>query len=111
MNWIPLKCEEQIDEIKFNSNKNPQVIFKHSIRCSISSMAKNRLDKNDSPEGMDFYYLDIINYRTISNKIAEEFGIHHQSPQVLIINDGQCVYNESHSGIQIDEIKSAADKL
>ncbi|MEP6584443.1 MAG: bacillithiol system redox-active protein YtxJ [Ginsengibacter sp.] len=111
MNWIPLKSEEQINEIKFNSDKSPQVIFKHSIRCSISSMAKNRLDKNDKPDGVDFYYLDIINYRDISNKIAEEFNVSHQSPQVLIINGGQCVYNESHSGIRMDEIKSVAEQL
>lgn len=111
MNWTPLKSEEQIKELKLKSNKNPQVIFKHSTRCSISSMAKNRLDKNDRPEGVDFYYLDIINYRPISNKIAEEFNVNHQSPQVLIINGGKCVYNESHSGIRMDEIKSFAEQL
>lgn len=111
MNWTPLKSEEQIKELKLKSNKNPQVIFKHSTRCSISSMAKNRLDKNDRPEGVEFYYLDIINYRPISNKIAEEFNVNHQSPQVLIINGGKCVYNESHSGIRMDEIKSFAEQL
>lgn len=111
MNWTPLKSEEQIKELKLKSNKNPQVIFKHSTRCSISSMAKNRLDKTDRPEGVDFYYLDIINYRPISNKIAEEFNVNHQSPQVLIINGGKCVYNESHSGIRMDEIKSFAEQL
>ncbi len=111
MNWTPLTFEEQIKELKLKSNKNPQVIFKHSTRCSISSMAKNRLDKNDRPEGVDFYYLDIINYRPISNKISEEFNVNHQSPQVLIINGGKCVYNESHSGIRMDEIKSFAEQL
>ncbi len=111
MKWTPLQSEAQINDIKFKSDKNPQVIFKHSTRCSISSMAKNRIDRNDKPEGVDFYYLDIINYRTISNKIAEEFDVDHQSPQVLIINDGQCVYNESHSGIHMDEIKSVAEQL
>ncbi|MEO6290126.1 MAG: bacillithiol system redox-active protein YtxJ [Ginsengibacter sp.] len=111
MNWISILSEEQIDEIKSKSGKNPQVIFKHSIRCSISSMAKNRLDKGNQPEGIDFYYLDIINNRAISNKIAVEFDVHHQSPQVLVINDGLCVYNESHSGIHMDEIKSVASQL
>ncbi len=111
MNWIPLQTEQQVDEIKSNSNDKPQVIFKHSTRCSISSMAKHRLDKNAQPEGIDFYYLDIINHRNISNKIAKEFEVHHQSPQVLIINGGQCVYDESHSGIQMDEIKSVTGQL
>lgn len=111
MNWIPLKTEEQINEIKSNSGKKPQVIFKHSTRCSISSMAKNRLDKNTQPEGIDFYYLDIINHRAISNKIAEEFEVDHQSPQILMINCGECIYDESHSGIHMDEIKSIAELL
>ena len=111
MNWIPLKSEDQINDIKNNSEKNPQVIFKHSTRCSISSMAKNRLDKSENPERADFYYLDIINYRSVSNKIAEEFRVLHQSPQVIVINGGKCVYNESHSGIHMDEIKSIVEQL
>lgn len=108
MNWIPLINEQQLEEIKINSSNKPQVIFKHSSRCSISSMARNRLDKNDSPEGIDFYFLDIINHRNISNKIAQDFKVHHESPQVLLINQGECVYDESHSGIQMDEIKANA---
>ncbi len=104
MNWIPLQNEQQLEEIVLNSNNKPQVIFKHSTRCSISSMAKSRLDKKDQPEGMDFYYLDLIKHRNISNKIATDFHIPHQSPQVLIINNGKCIYDESHSGIMMDEI-------
>lgn len=109
MNWIPLINELQIEEIKINSSDKPQLIFKHSSRCSISSMARNRLDKNEFPEGIDFYFLDIINHRNISNKIASDFQVHHESPQILLINKGTCVYNESHSGIQMDEIKAYAE--
>ena len=108
MNWIPLMNEQQLEEIKKNSADRPQVIFKHSSRCSISSMARNRLDKNSFPEGIDFYFLDIINYRNISNKIASEFQVRHESPQVLLINNGACVYDESHSGIRMEEIKANA---
>jgi len=108
MNWIPLLTEQQLEEIKVNSAHRPQVIFKHSSRCSISSMARHRLDKNAFPEGIDFYFLDIINHRNISNKIASEFQVYHESPQVLLINKGTCVYDESHSGIHMDEIKANA---
>ncbi len=110
MNWIPLQNEHQLEEIILNSNNKPQVIFKHSTRCSISSMAKNRLDKKEQPEGMDFYYLDLIKHRNISNKIATDFQVQHQSPQVLVINNGKCIYDESHSGITMDEIESYATK-
>ena len=109
MRWIPLLNELQLEEIKTNSDNRPQVIFKHSSRCSVSSMARNRLDKNAFPEGIDFYFLDILNHRNISNRIASDFQVHHESPQVLLINKGTCVYDESHSGIHMDEIKFNAE--
>ena len=104
MNWIALDSEEKIDEIKQNSRQSPQVIFKHSTRCSISSMAKSRLERATPPEGITFYYLDLIAHRNVSNKVAEVFDVSHESPQVLIIKNGSCVYDESHSGIDMDEI-------
>ncbi len=111
MKWIPLLNEEQLEEIKTNSLHTPQVIFKHSSRCSLSSMARNRLDRDEFPTGVDFYFLDIINHRNISNKIAHDFKIRHESPQVLIITEGKCVYDESHSGIDMEDIKANTSKV
>lgn len=105
MTWIPLQNEEQLEELCKTSFIKPQVIFKHSTRCSISSMAKNRLDKKETPDGLDFYYLDLIQFRRLSNKIAADFKVTHQSPQVLVIDHGKCIYHESHSGITMDEIE------
>lgn len=107
MNWINLEDEKQLDELITKSHVSPQVIFKHSTRCSVSSMAKNRLDKNNAPDGSNFYYLDLIKHRNLSNKISDYFEVHHQSPQALVIINGKCVYNESHSGITFDEIDAA----
>lgn len=108
MNWIPLLNEQQLEEIKRKSGHTPQVIFKHSIRCSLSSMARSRLDRHELPKGIDFYFLDIVNHRNISNKIAADFHVRHESPQVLVIKGGECVYDESHSAIHMDEIKANA---
>jgi len=108
MNWIQLTDESQLDEIREKSRQQPVVIFKHSTRCSISAMAKNRLEREQSPEGTLFYFLDLIRYRSISNKIAEIFQVHHESPQVLLIRDGECIYDESHNGINMDEIVGQA---
>jgi bacillithiol system protein YtxJ len=104
MEWKILKEESQLKEIINASADHPQVIFKHSTRCSISSLAKNRLDKADNPEDMDFYFLDIISYRALSNKIAETFHVSHESPQVLVIKHHECVYDESHISITMDDI-------
>ena len=104
MNWNLLTTEEQLTEIRKKSAAIPQVIFKHSTRCSISTMAKNRLERSTIPEGMEFHYLDLIRYRELSNKIATEFDVYHESPQVLLIRNGECIFDESHNAISIDEI-------
>ena len=105
MNWIQLTSVDQLEEIKQKSHDKPQVIFKHSTRCSVSSMAKHRLERKEAPKEADFYYLDLIANRTISSKIEQEFDVYHESPQVLVIKKGKCIYDESHSGINMDEIK------
>lgn len=104
MNWIPLKDEAGLETIKLKSADQPQVIFKHSTRCGTSSMIKNRLEKAGSPAQLDFNFLDLIAHRALSNKIAGDFKIRHESPQILLIKNGECVYDESHNGISMDEI-------
>lgn len=106
MNWIPLTSESQLEEIKELSNTKPVVIFKHSTRCSISTMAKGRLDRAEQPEGVDFYYIDLLAYRPVSNKIADVFAVPHESPQLLLIKNAECIYEETHNGIDMDDLKA-----
>lgn len=108
MRWEDLTTEEQLEAIKQESAEKPVVIFKHSTRCSISSMAKMRLERSEQPGDIKFYYLDLIRYRNVSNKIADMFEVYHESPQVLLIKNGECVYDESHNGISMDEIAEQA---
>lgn len=108
MNWRILDNEYQLETIKEESTQQPVVIFKHSTRCSISAMAKGRLDRDKAPDNILFYYLDLIQHRPISNKIAEEFHVHHESPQILIIKNRECVYDESHNGISMQDIAEQA---
>ncbi len=105
MHWNHLTSEEQLNDIISKSKERPQVIFKHSTRCSISAVALQRLQKAEQPEGAEFYFLDLIAYRPLSNKIADVFHVHHESPQVLVIKNGECVYDESHLAISMHEIK------
>lgn len=108
MNWISLQSEPQLEEIKEKSKSKAQVIFKHSTRCGISSMVKGRLDKETAPPELDFYFLDLLSYRGLSESIAEMFKIYHESPQVLVIKNGECVYDVSHTGISMKEITNQA---
>ncbi|MFC4232950.1 bacillithiol system redox-active protein YtxJ [Parasediminibacterium paludis] len=104
MNWIALDNEQQLETIAEKSFTTPQVIFKHSTTCSISSMVLNRLERAETPANIDFYYLDLLKLRPISAAIAEKFQVHHESPQILVIKNGECIYDESHYGISMDEI-------
>ena len=104
MQWSHLTDEDQLNNIINRSQEKSQVIFKHSSRCSISSIVLNRLKQNIPPEDVDFYFLDLLAYRKISNKVTQLFHVHHESPQILIIKKGKCVYDESHLGISMDEI-------
>jgi bacillithiol system protein YtxJ len=108
MEWIHLTDEEQLNNIIEKSQEKAQVIFKHSNRCSISSVALQRLQKANQPGGIDFYILDLIKFRSVSNKIAELFKVRHESPQVLLIKDGKCIFTESHLGIDMHEIMDHA---
>jgi bacillithiol system protein YtxJ len=108
MNWIQLTEEGQVNEIVTRSQTKPQVIFKHSTRCSISAVALQRLQKSQQPDGLDFYFLDLLAHRPLSNKVAEFFGVHHESPQILLIKEGKCIFDESHLGISMNDIVKAA---
>ena len=108
MNWIPLTSISQIDEIVERSKEIPCVIFKHSSRCGISAMAKFRLkgDWGFAEGELEAYFLDLISQREVSKAVAKKFSIQHESPQLLVIQDGNCTCHASHLDISISELKS-----
>ncbi len=110
LKWIRLTEASDLDQlIEKESFVKPVVLFKHSTRCSISAMALNRLENewDLEEEACVPVYLDLIAYRPISNKMADDLQITHQSPQILVVKDGKCVYNSSHSQINVRDIKDA----
>lgn len=106
VNWIPLQLMGQLDEIIALSKEKPILIFKHSTRCSISRFALKQFENEfDLQNQIDAYFLDLLEFRAISNEIASRFGIMHQSPQLLLIKEGKVLYDASHSDIQANELK------
>ncbi|NCD68793.1 bacillithiol system redox-active protein YtxJ [Mucilaginibacter agri] len=103
MKWIPLESAEQLSEIK--QNEGYSIIFKHSTRCSISMMARRRfeMDWDQMPDSIPLYFLDLIKFRPISAQVAEDFHVHHESPQLLLIKEGECILDQSHGGISVEE--------
>ncbi len=105
MNWIPLTSITTLDVIHQNSYTKPQLIFKHSTRCSISSTVKYRLDAVVTNELIDCYYLDLIAHRDISNAIATNYNVVHESPQIILIKNGACLYHQAQQAIYWDDVE------
>ncbi|WP_394421075.1 bacillithiol system redox-active protein YtxJ [Tenacibaculum mesophilum] len=107
INWTPLTSVEQIKEIKELSNKQPIAIFKHSTRCGISSMVIKRFVNSFDEELKDFkvYYLDLLSYRDVSNEIGHTFQVLHQSPQLLVVKNGEVISHASHYDIARIDLK------
>jgi bacillithiol system protein YtxJ len=111
--WQQLTQAEMLKEVIEASQNQKVLLFKHSTRCSISASALNRLERTWNQEEMTHlkpYFLDLIQYRNISNQIAQDFGVEHQSPQVIIISEGKAIYDNSHMGIDYTEIKEVSSQ-
>ncbi len=98
--WINLNSLSQLNEIEEKSKTKTQVIFKHSTRCGISRMVMNQfVEAYDVDANLDFYYLDLLSYRDVSNEVGYQFQVMHESPQLLVIKNGVTVAHASHGGI------------
>lgn len=106
INWESLTELQQLEEIVKQSLEKPILIFKHSTRCSISRMALKQFENNfDFHDKFTPYFLDLLEYRPVSNEIASLFEVVHQSPQLIVVKNGKAVYDASHSDIDAEELK------
>lgn len=106
--WHRIESLEDLDAAIEKSKEKFVVIFKHSTRCIISKTVlrnfEKAVEKYDNQD-IDFYYLDLLNYRDISNAIAEKLNVTHQSPQMILLKNGEAIYNASHDRISLESIK------
>ncbi len=107
MNWNNIQSQKQIDEAVSASHDRYQVLFKHSTTCPISSMAKMRLESQWDLDNVDAHYLDLLSYRSVSNYIADSLSVHHESPQLILLKNGEVIYDSSHLDISVEEIKES----
>ena len=102
--WKYLHSIEDLNKAQQDSHIKTVVIFKHSTRCSISRFVLKNFENTVTipEEEMDLYFLDLIEYRSVSNEIAERFNVIHQSPQLIILKKGEAVYDASHESIDAE---------
>lgn len=110
--WTPLTLESDVDVAIEKSEEQPILFFKHSTRCSISSMALSRFENQwRSTLNCACCFLDLISYRSVSNYIADKTAVIHQSPQCIVLWKGNVIYQASHNGIDATEIEQLLNNL
>ena len=115
MNWNNITSDDNIIEAINISETKPVLIFKYSTRCSISHRVFDLFemqwaaDETGNEEKIAPFFIDLIKYRSLSNEIAKKFNVIHESPQVLVIKNGKCVYAESHGYISLNEVLKFAE--
>lgn len=105
--WKTIKSEEDLEKAIKQSYENRVAIFKHSTSCFISKTVLKNFEKeieNSEDENVNFYFLDLLAFRPISNKIAEDFDIRHESPQLIVLENGKAINNASHQDISLSQI-------
>jgi bacillithiol system protein YtxJ len=85
------------------------IIFKHNTTCPISRSVIKKLEQDADllPQKTPVYVLDLLSHRNISDAIADTFSIPHESPQLLLIKDGKCIFNQSLYDISAKETAAA----
>lgn len=104
--WNPVTEKEHIDKILQESQQENQLIFKHSNSCGISNIVKQRLEKEakDAPQFTNIHLIDVIKQRSLSADLATQINVQHESPQILVISKGQCIFHTSHFDVSLKNI-------
>lgn len=109
MNWLIVSAEDQLDalnERSFDTSVSFVLLFKDSPRCIISTMAKDRIERKwEEASKIPACYINVLLSRAVSNEVAKQYGVEHQSPQILLIKEGKCIYTASHSDISFEQIR------
>jgi bacillithiol system protein YtxJ len=104
--WKKIESEDDLAKAIEKSYINKIAIFKHSTSCFISKTVLRNFEKEieNIDQKVELYYLDLLAHRSISNKIAEDLGIRHESPQLIVIENGKAIDNASHQDISVSQI-------
>jgi bacillithiol system protein YtxJ len=79
------------------------LVYKHSNRCPVSTWAKRSL--NSVPVyPWPTVEVDVIGQRPLSQRIAGDLEVHHESPQLILVKHGKAVAQVSHDSVTADTV-------
>ncbi|HSS22289.1 MAG TPA: bacillithiol system redox-active protein YtxJ [Pyrinomonadaceae bacterium] len=101
--FLKLTGKESLDGLVEKSKEQPVVIFKHSLTCSISASVYEEMAAFDGEVAL----IEVQKSRELSEEIASRLGVVHESPQVIVLRNGQVVWNASHFNITAGAVENA----
>lgn len=104
----PLQSEEDYRQLLRDSATAPVLLLKHSTACPVSAGARRAyVQFTEEEPAAGCWEVLVIEQRPLSRQIAEETGVHHQSPQVILFIDGKPVWSVTHRNITVDALRAA----
>lgn len=83
------------------------IIYKHSPSCSLCGWSNYKLGQLAEQDGLEMLLVDVWTQRALSQDIEAHFGVRHESPQILIIDDGEVTWHASHRGVAQERVRAA----
>ncbi|PTM59979.1 bacillithiol system redox-active protein YtxJ [Desmospora activa] len=111
--WIEITTTEEWSRWRSDPNKRPALIMKHSTQCSVSADAYREFETflaESAPTDVDYLFVKVIESRAVSNQIAADLDVKHQSPQAILVRNGLPLWDQSHWHITQQSLKEAVDQ-
>lgn len=106
--FLEIQDVESLDRFLAETDNNqPAILFKHSNSCGISARAYREMATVERPVGI----VTVQKARAVSEEIERRFGLSHETPQVLIVRNGEAVWNASHNDVRAQAVEAAVESV
>jgi bacillithiol system protein YtxJ len=110
--FIPVTTEAEFEGAIASSHERPVLFFKHSHTCGLSAQAFDELDAwlAEASDDPHVYIVTVQTHRHLSNELVKRFNVRHETPQVLLVRNGACVWHGAHFRVTSRTVRSAYEK-
>jgi bacillithiol system protein YtxJ len=104
---MPLSPATFPDAAALAARPGRTIVYKHSPTCSLCSWSIRQVQALAEQDGVTIEQVDVLAQRPLSREIEAHFGVRHESPQLLIIDDGVVTWHASHQALRVERMRAA----
>jgi bacillithiol system protein YtxJ len=102
-NFSQVEDAAALEELLARSHEGPVLLFKHSNSCPISARAYRQMQEVKAPVSI----VVVQKSRDLSREVESRTGVQHETPQALVLRNGQAVWSASHFDVTSDAVEQA----